>query len=81
MNGKVHTFRSIARLVVLREPLQVLILDPRHPVLVLVVVTLFDPLIVSLAFLLLFGQGVEAGSSMRMSVVGYVGCRMQIVRT
>lgn len=76
MDVGVHTFRSIARLVVLGEPFQVLVFDPRHPVLVLVVVTLFDPFVVSLAFLLLFGQGVEAGSSMRMSVVEYVGCRV-----
>lgn len=53
------TLGSVAGLVVIGEPLEVLVLDPRHPVLVLVVVALLHPLEVALALLLLLGEGVE----------------------
>jgi hypothetical protein len=53
------TLGSVAGLVVVGEPLEVLVLDPRHPVLVLVVVALLHPLEVALALLLLLGEGVE----------------------
>lgn len=53
------TLGSIAGLVVVGEPLEVLVLDPRHPVLVLVVVALLHPLEVALALLLLLGERVE----------------------
>lgn len=55
----VRTLGSIAGLVIVGEPLEVLVLDPRHPVLILVVVALFDPFHVGLALLLLLGEGVE----------------------
>lgn len=53
------TLGSVAGLVVVGEPLEILVLDPRHPVLVLVVVALLHPLEVALALLLLLGEGVE----------------------
>lgn len=53
------TFGSVAGLVVVGEPLEVLVLDPGHPVLVLVVVALLDPLHVALALLLFLRQRVE----------------------
>lgn len=56
-----HTFRSIARLVIFGEPFQILVFDPGHPVFVLVVVAFFDPFVVGFTFLLVFGEGVEAG--------------------
>ena len=54
------TLGGVASLVVVGEPLEVLVLDPRHPVLVLVVVALLHPLEVALALLLLLGEGVES---------------------
>lgn len=54
------TLSSVASLVVVGEPLEVLVLDPRHPVLVLVVVALRDPLHVALALLLLLRERVES---------------------
>ena len=53
------TLGGIAGLVVVGEPLEVLVLDPRHPVLVLVVVALLHPLEVAFALLLFRGQRVE----------------------
>ena len=53
------TFGSVAGLVIVGEPLEVLVLDPRHPVLALVVIALLHPLEVALALLLLLGEGVE----------------------
>ena len=50
---------GVASLVVLGEPPQVLILDPGHPVLVLVVVALLNPLEIALALLLVLGQRIE----------------------
>lgn len=52
------TLGSVAGLVVLCEPLEVLVLDPRHPVLVLVLVALLEPLDVALALLLVGRQRV-----------------------
>lgn len=63
-----RTFGSIARLVVLGEAAQVLVLDPRHPVLVLVVVALGDPLVVRLALLLVCRQRIE---SLLLLVLGH----------
>jgi hypothetical protein len=57
--GWEHTLSSIASLVVVGEPLEVLVLNPRHPVLVLVVVAIFHPLCVALALLLVLREGVE----------------------
>lgn len=53
------TLGSVAGLVVVGEPLEVLVLDPRHPVLVLVVVALLHPLEVALALLLLLRERIE----------------------
>lgn len=47
-----RTLGRIAGLVILGEPLQILVFDPRHPRFVLAVVAFFDPFVVSLAFLL-----------------------------
>jgi hypothetical protein len=58
--GWEHTLGSIASLVVVGEPLEVLVLNPRHPVLVLVVVTILHPLCVALALLLVLREGVES---------------------
>lgn len=54
------TLGRITSLVVTREPLQILVFDPRHPVFVLVLVTLFDPLHVAFPSLLVFGQSIES---------------------
>jgi hypothetical protein len=53
------TLGSIRSLVIVGEPLEVLVLNPGHPVFVLVVVALLYPLHVALALLLLLGQRVE----------------------
>jgi hypothetical protein len=54
----ISTLSSIARLVVLSEPSKILVLDPRHPSLVLVIVAALYPLGVGLLLLLLVGQAV-----------------------
>lgn len=61
--GSGITFRGVAGLVVFGEVLEVLVLDPRHPALVLRVVLLLGPLhcffgrALDLAELLLAGRG------------------------
>jgi hypothetical protein len=59
VTGCDRTLSSVASLVVAGEPLEVLVLDPGHPVLVLVVVALFHPLRVALALLLVLREGVK----------------------
>lgn len=50
-------FRSIRSLIIsLPKPLEILVLDPGHPSLVLVVVVLLHPLAVCLLFLLFGGE-------------------------
>ena len=55
--GHGSTFRSIRSLIIsLPKPLEILVLDPGHPSLVLVVVVLLHPLAVCLLFLLIGGE-------------------------
>ena len=56
-----HTFGSIRGLVVRTKPSQVLVLNPGHPVLVLVVISVFDPFGVCLLALLVVGQAFVDG--------------------
>lgn len=77
------TLGSIASLVVVGEPLEVLVLDPGHPVLILVVVALLDPLEVALALLLVFGQRVEGLLLLVFAhsvpaVAGRAGCVLEL---
>ena len=51
-----RTLRGIRSLVVLREPRQVLVLDPGHPGLVLLVVVLAGLLLVGLRLLVVVGH-------------------------
>lgn len=54
-----YTFRRVTRFVIFGEPSQVLVFDPWHPILVLLVVPLGDPLVICFALLLLGGERVE----------------------
>lgn len=58
-NPRYLTFRSITRLIILGKPSQIQVLDPRHPVLFLMLIAFCNPLRVALALLLLLGQRIK----------------------
>lgn len=57
--GSTLTLGGIGCLIVVGEPPQVEVLDPRHPIFVLFVIALFDPFRVRHAFLLVLRKAVE----------------------
>lgn len=61
MGGVARTFGGVGGLVVRPKPCQILVFDPGHPFLVLVVVGVLHPFSVGLLLLLLVGQAFVDG--------------------
>jgi len=67
-------FGSVRSLIVaFAEPFEVLVFDPGHPALVLVVVVLFQPLGIGLLFLLLGGEVVVFCLCLLLGGFGFLG--------